>query len=383
MLVSVSGISASNPDTRTRIVFRFDDYILEPDIISDSIIYIFNKHKIPLCVGIIPYNKEGILYNNLNPGQLAALKGWIRKNEVNIALHGYNHDDNKLNEGSLLKKPGLSEFVSLSFNDQLGKIRRGKNAIDSLLNTNITIFIPPFNSYDDNTLKVLDSLKFKIISASIDGSSGSGKISYIPYTISDLNELPGIIRSNKNDNSAIIVVLHLYSFAGEYAGGMSTPVRISHLDTLLSWINDQRGLIATDFSTLGSSEVFDNERFDLNSTNKNMLIKTLNQLKIYRYGVFGTTEYLRKQKSVFGVLNILFHIVLFVSVYYAAILAGKMVRSYKMLRIFLVTLFIIGIMGVLYKALNSHSLTGYLVLLTVVSISFCLGMIRGNNLSSN
>jgi hypothetical protein len=117
MLVSVSGISASNPDTRTRIVFRFDDYILEPDIISDSIIYIFNKHKIPLCVGIIPYNKEGILYNNLNPGQLAALKGWIRKNEVNIALHGYNHDDNKLNEGSLLKKPGLSEFVSLSFND--------------------------------------------------------------------------------------------------------------------------------------------------------------------------------------------------------------------------------------------------------------------------
>lgn len=127
-------------------------------------------------------------------------------------MHGFNHNDNELGKGSFLINPVASEFARLEYNNQFKRINKAKKSIDSLLNINVNIFIPPFDSYDDNTLKVLDSLKFGIISASMDGSSSSDKISYIPFTINDLNELPKIVKKYQYDNLTIVVLMHPYSF---------------------------------------------------------------------------------------------------------------------------------------------------------------------------
>jgi peptidoglycan/xylan/chitin deacetylase (PgdA/CDA1 family) len=357
--------------------------MLEKNMISDSLIDIFRKHEIPLCLGLIPFDSEGAFYFKLNQDQLIALRERISNRDVIIALHGYNHNDNKAQKSSLLKRPGPSEFSNLTFNEQMFKIQKGKESLDSLLGIDVAIFIPPFNSYNEATLKVLNSLKFKVISASIDGPSGSDKLSYMPFTTSDLIGLPALVRTNTGLNSTIIVVLHPYSFAGEYAGMIAGPVYIKQLDSLLGWLSSRSDIILTDYLTIRSSDVFDNQRFVLNSTNNNMLVNILNKLKIYRYGVFHTTEYLEKKKSVFATLNILFHIVLFLCIYYASWLAGKFTRSSGILRILFITAFIIIVISVLYKALNSHSLSAYLVLLGIATLAFFIGMTRGNRLNSN
>jgi peptidoglycan/xylan/chitin deacetylase (PgdA/CDA1 family) len=381
LISTISGVTGNNLGQKTKIVFRFDDYRLESEIIYDSLLYVFGRNKIPLCLGIIPYNKEGLIYNNLNEEQLNDLKERIRRNEIEIALHGFNHNDNELIKRSLLNKPGPSEFSNLNYNDQFIKIKKGKAALDSLLNINVNIFIPPYNSYDENTLKALDSLKFKIISASIDGPSSSVKISYIPQTINDLAELPDIIKSIRNDNLTIIVVVHPYSIKSESNSKPSKKIYFNQLDTLLSWINNQNYIIATNFSMLDKSEIYDNERFVLNSINNNMLIKILNKSKIYRYGIYNTTKYMRNHKSIFGISNIFFHVIVFLCIYFATKIITKMIKSFKALRFIFLAILVIMIIFILYKGINSDSLVIYVILIATISLAFFVEIIRGNQIS--
>jgi hypothetical protein len=377
------GIAGTKPDQKIKIVFRFDDYRLRSDIVQDSIIYVFKKNRIPICLGIIPFDFDGLIYNQLNQEQLKDFKERISRNEVEIALHGFNHNDNKLIMKTFMKSSGPSEFVNLKYSDQFKKIQRGKTVLDSLLNTNINIFIPPFNSYDGTTLKVLDSLKFKVISASIEGSSRSGKISYIPFSLSDLTELTKVIESSRYDNLTIIAILHPYSFIGEFPSEHAKPIYINKLDSLLSWIKAQNYIVATDFSALNSSEVFDDKRFILNSTNRNMVIKILSKFEIYRYGVYNTTDYVRNHRVIFVVLNILFHLLVFSCFYFPTRILLKRIKSFKTLKFILMTVIVALLIGILHKGINSHGFIIYIMLMVTISLGFIAGFIKGNQMPMN
>ena len=239
--------------------------------------------NIPLCLGIVPFdNKNGLIYNEMNQEQLSDLNLRIKRGEIEIALHGFNHNDNELFKGSLLVNSVPSEFSRLEYSIQFAKISEAKKSIDSLLNINVKELTPPFDSYDDNTLKALDSLRFEIISASVDGSSCSDRIKYIPPTYNDLNSLPKIIKKYQNDNVLIVVKMHSFSFkaGNNYAGGPSKRIYFKQLDLLLNWIYNQKYVNATTFSILNQNEIFDNKRFVLNSVNKNLLVKDIKKIQI-------------------------------------------------------------------------------------------------------
>ena len=93
LFITTSGISNDNVDQNLKIVFRFDDYQLESTKFYDSLFYTFQKNNIPLCLGIIPFNTNGLIYNEMNPEQLANLKFRIKQGEIEIALHGFNHNN--------------------------------------------------------------------------------------------------------------------------------------------------------------------------------------------------------------------------------------------------------------------------------------------------
>jgi peptidoglycan/xylan/chitin deacetylase (PgdA/CDA1 family) len=382
LFLDISVITANRLEGKINIIFRFDDYKLTSNVFYDSLFYVFNKNHIPLCLGIIPYDKNGLIFNNLDQEQLNGLRLRIVKNEIEIALHGFNHNDNSLSKKSFLVRSVSSEFANLNYKDQFKKIKKAKIAIDSLLNSKVNIFIPPFNSYDDNTLKVLDSLKFDIISASIDGPSKSDKIKYIPYTINNLNELPKLLTKYQFDKT-IVVMMHQYVFkeGTGYMNHFSPRIDFNQLDSTLNWINNNTNLSTTSFSMLSHSEDFGNKRFVLNSTNKNLIIKILYKLKLYRYGVYSTVEDIRNHRFILTLVNIIFHIISFVSIYFASNIITKFIKPFKVIMLLFSASMIIVILGILYKGIYSHYQITYLVFAAIISIAILLGIIRGFNKS--
>ena len=375
-ITASSVLPGKTANSKIKIVFRFDDYMMTQHIVFDSILDIFKKNNIPLTLGVVPYDKEEQLFNKLNLDQLNDLKDRIKKNEIEIALHGFCHTNNELTGRSLFRKEILSEFLNLEYNDQVKKIKKGKEALDSIFNTNTKVFIPPYNSYDDNTINALGRLGFEVISASMDGNSGPDIISYIPYTISELTELPGLLRMDPDDAYSIIVVIHPYSFIGGIKTDLTTPVYFSKLDTLLNWINGQDNISAVSFSELGKSEEFSALRFTLNSTDNNMLLKILDKLSIFRYGVYNTSAYQSNHTRIFRLFNVLFHIIVFLTFYITANIFRRFIKPTRLIRIIFISLFLLMILAVLYKAINSHALIIYVIFLTTIVVAFYAGLLR-------
>lgn len=381
LFLSASGSSINKFGQRIKIVFRYDDYQLTSTKFNESLLNSFKKNHIPLCLGIIPFNEDGLIHNELTQEQLVDFTSRIKKGEVEVALHGFNHKDNKLVEKSFLVNPIPSEFAKLRYTDQFEKINKAKRSIDSLLNINVNIFIPPFNTYDDNTLKVLDSLKFEVISASIDGSSSSNKIKYIPSTCSDLNELSDIIKKYPNDNLVIVVLIHPYSFKGgsNYSGGPQKRIDFKQLETLLNWVNNQKYINSTTFSRLNQSEIFDNKRFVLNSVNNNLLLNILKKLKFANYGVINTVEYETSHKWIYILFNILLHIITFLFIYFVYSLITKMIKPNKAMVITYLAVTILIIFVIIYNRINSYNLITYIVFMLTIFIGMFLGLLYGNN----
>ena len=248
------------------------------------------------------------------------LKNRIKRDEIEIALHGNNHEDNNLYSKSFLLEHIASEFAGLDYLSQLSRIKKAKYSLDSLLNINVNIFIPPFNTYDDNTLKSLDSLNFRIISAGKTGSTLSSKISYIPYTIDDLTQVVNVIRENKNSNGLIVVMLHPYSIIGDsynpYRISDSNRITFKKLELLLNWITSQSYVNVTSFSSQSQNDFFDKKRFEQNSFTSNLLSKVFYHSDLNRHGIYIKTETKKIYVWISNLLNIGFHLITFLVAFF-------------------------------------------------------------------
>lgn len=90
-----------------------------------------------------------------------------RNNKVEIAQHGFNHT--------------VDEFNNLSINDSYNSILSGSEIIEKILRVNPITFIPPYNTYNNNTSYVLSTLNFMILSGSRDEYSIGNNISRIGF----------------------------------------------------------------------------------------------------------------------------------------------------------------------------------------------------------
>ena len=57
--------------------------------------------------------------------------------------------------------------MGLQFEEQLRKIEQGKRALEEWLETPVVSFIPPWNTYDEQTVRALDAVNIRALSASL------------------------------------------------------------------------------------------------------------------------------------------------------------------------------------------------------------------------
>lgn len=147
---------------RVIVIFRDDD--VQPyfgDASLKRLIEILDGSNIPVTLGVIP-NADGKSPIGVHKDQLAYLQGILPKESTyETALHGLTHLNTTFEPTGL----GWSEFAGLPLDRQRELITQGLAILHSAFpSISIRTFIPPFNSYDSNTLIALKEQGLTVIS---------------------------------------------------------------------------------------------------------------------------------------------------------------------------------------------------------------------------
>ena len=186
------------------VVFRYDDPTLQPDSITQEMLIFFKEKNIPITIALIPCDANEEYIAPTDSKWLHLLQG----DNVEIALHGLTHQ--------VINNAG--EFGNLNLDENYRRIYKGKQYVEKYFKP-VETFIPPFNAYNSETLKVLDSLNFRTISSDLflSHSLSSTKINYFPETLGLLMDKMGMfeaakfaITNNENLNSTCVVMFHRY-----------------------------------------------------------------------------------------------------------------------------------------------------------------------------
>lgn len=176
----------------TVVVFRYDDYHADRGAqdasksqIERRLLDIFSRHNVPLTMGVVPNvvaDYVGTLARSNvqtfklvdDREKLTALKTAIARGVVEPALHGWQHQNvSALARSNVKTLKRNSEFMGLQFEEQLRKIEQGKRALEEWLETPVESFIPPWNTYDEQTVRALDAVHIRALSASL-GTAPNG-----------------------------------------------------------------------------------------------------------------------------------------------------------------------------------------------------------------
>jgi peptidoglycan/xylan/chitin deacetylase (PgdA/CDA1 family) len=249
------------------VIFRYDDYSSRSPINFEiKLIDTFKKYNIPLTVGIIPFicadnphkpNIQQVI--PLTQEKINILKTAIASGIVEPALHGFSHQT--------IREVEYTEFSSLSYEKQMEKIAKGKKLLEKELNTKIAIFIPPWNSYDVNTLRCLEDLNIICISAGLQGPSDKNlHLKYLPATttIPELRQAINSARQSSAPNSVIIVLFHSYEFFETNGDKDKFTYRAFQFSNLLSWITSQKDIHVSSMSQIIKENNFNADRFQKN-----------------------------------------------------------------------------------------------------------------------
>ena len=142
-----AGADTAGPD-RIVVVFRNDDLTVQSvPSTEDSVIQAFKRRAIRQTFAFIPHPEGYIRAGNSAEDSrtiIDSLRSWHAAGVVEHAIHGYSH---------LVYKDFGSEFSRVPLDVQREKIRHGKQIVDSVLAASVTIFAPPWNQADRNTLE--------------------------------------------------------------------------------------------------------------------------------------------------------------------------------------------------------------------------------------
>jgi peptidoglycan/xylan/chitin deacetylase (PgdA/CDA1 family) len=333
------------------LVFRYDDYSFNIKI-EKFIVDVFNKYNLPITFGVVQGD------NHLNNTDIEALKNTDKKKEVEIAMHGYAHSSTEL-------------FGT--YDEQYKLLQKGKKFLEKSFNTRVVTFIPPYNRYSLNTLKVLNDLNFKVISSDKTGPFNNSKIVFLPCT-STLASLADDItkaRKLKLNNCIIVVLFHHYDFYedNETHGKISK----SKFTSLIKWVSMQNDI---NVKTLGeaSNLIGSNDFADYDKIHKN--------LYYFRYLPFDQHKYdLNFYPSVDFFKSLKEKLYLFFAIYHITVLIMLSILSYFVFynflskRINLITILLIASTMFLEFVIPSRFLGSFLTLV--------LGTISGILLSNH
>lgn len=222
---------------RILIYLRYDDYCAISDArVDEGLVAILQRHGLSCTFGVVPAMTSGEPHAPgereeflLTGHKLAFLQDSVRAGVVEAAVHGWNH---RTHHGAL--PPAPSEFAGLSLGEQHARIERACVFLEHALGERPATFIPPWNSYDVNTVQALEQAGMRRISANREGPVvESSPLIFTPMTVelSDLRSAVDIARRSSLAECAIGVMMHPYDFTE--SGDHRSRFSLSELESQL------------------------------------------------------------------------------------------------------------------------------------------------------
>ena len=218
------------------VVFRYDDYrSASPTNLELTLINAFQERGVSSTFGVLPFATVGTSRDlvPLSASKAEILKKAMESGTVDVAMHGYSHQNVAVVS---------TEFRGLDYSSQMLRIDTGKRTLERLLGKEITTFIPPWNTFDSNTIAVLERLGFHSFSSSINEAVDiprSSRLKYLPST-SSLSRVRTRVDTARriDDRQPIIVVLfHSTDFAEDNPHG---GITLEEFGGLLDWLTAQK-----------------------------------------------------------------------------------------------------------------------------------------------
>lgn len=235
------------------IFFRYDDFsALSPFRVDSELALLFHTHRMCCSFAVIPLVTDGNYRDptprgwlELDGSRRTLLRAAVADGSIEVVLHGLHHRSNGLGTPH-------SEFRGLSVERQLEKLRQGRRLLEDVIARPVTTFVPPWNTYDEATLRALANCGFNCISANRFGSvpGRSGSLSFLPITadILDLKIAIAGAQQSDDDEAVVGVLLHPYDFleSNDERGRLT----LQDMDALLGWLRAQSNLEVSSLSEM-------------------------------------------------------------------------------------------------------------------------------------
>lgn len=169
-----------------KVVFRLDDPTVRYDSVHSRIMQLFMDKEVPLSVGVIPCDSNGVAYEPNDSAYLALLHSPL----IEVCLHGITHQRK------------LEIESQNAYAERRQRIVKGKTILSDRLGKNVITFIPPWNVINDSIPYILAEEGFKVISGelfveSLERMPKGVDIMYIPETLGHLMTRHGVLNAAK------------------------------------------------------------------------------------------------------------------------------------------------------------------------------------------
>jgi peptidoglycan/xylan/chitin deacetylase (PgdA/CDA1 family) len=241
-ICQINGCTRGHEKKQITVIIRLDDYSsLGSTELELKIFDVFRNNGAALTIGVIPFVSKSVYdpfnlnFVPLSPEKRDILQAEVRNGVVDVALHGYSHQQARAER--------RTEFSGLEYSLQVEKLGKGKKYIEDITKKPITTFIPPWNNYDENTVNALEYLGFTTISASNGGEANeNGSLKYLPCTC-DLFHLRDAIRLARKSPDArpiLVVLAHEYDFIKN--NEFSDYISLREFSDLITWLKSQNDI---------------------------------------------------------------------------------------------------------------------------------------------
>ena len=221
------------------VCFRYDDPSPTSDhALEKNIIEILAEYEASATFAVIPFRspkEEGGLIR-WSADTARHLVDAADKGIIEIAQHGTTHVQISQTESGL-----PSEYFGQPFGWQLSRIQDGLAELETVFGKRIGGFVPPWNTYDENTAKATKEVGLAYLSPSLEIYQ-SGKLPIIPKTCNLLHAQAAIEEAERFGflDPAVVIVLHPYQFEEFHKSpepGERPPfTNLKKLGMLVQWI---------------------------------------------------------------------------------------------------------------------------------------------------
>ena len=200
------------------IIFRCDDYGSDSGTsVAKGIMRVAQESGCPIALGVIPYrvgtmNPPG---KDMSSHKVRMLRDGIEGGYIEMLQHGCSHDHRASKDST------KSEFKGVPASEQVELIKIGFDYLSEITGTIPVGFVPPWHTYDENTLKAMRISGMYLLSAELPLPGSEKQLSKESLAMmclpagSNLHSLDKVIevaRASGDSNPFVMVLFHGFEF---------------------------------------------------------------------------------------------------------------------------------------------------------------------------